>query len=519
MVFPKGALSQTYFIVWKLRKGIPLNPKNQKILKGKKEIMAIYHFSVKNISRSDGRSAVACSAYRSGEKLIDERQGKEQDYTRKTGVELTKIYAPQNTNSELLDRNQLWNKVEKVENRKNSQLAREFEIAFPHELNQQQRQSMLNELCQDIVKRHGVIVDAAIHAPHTKSGSDERNYHAHIMFTTRSIDEHGNLGKKTREFNDNGKQEVEFWRENFADLANKHLARAGYLSEVDHRSFADQGIDLEATWHEGVAVTAMKRRYEREQLKPVEERNPKIIMPTIALENDAIRARNAEKLEYEQIIKGLDQEIILEERRLNQLKLEQQQAEQRTAAAPRAELDQLEQNYDAIKQRNSELEGQIKQLEANEPPAKKYGMFGNKDHTDWAQRLATLQTELEQGQRKQADALRTVINHPIYKQELSDHINKSEQRKKASAAAPQKQTIEQVYQQLNSEQKRAYNDLKALIQQRCSGQQLNEKMAQLDAKFIEKFNENPRFEVPKAPEVAQEQVRTASRSSSSNRGR
>ena len=146
-------------------------------------------------------------------------------------------------------------------------------------------------------------------------------------------------------------------------------------------------------------------------------------------------------------------------------------------------------------------------------------MFGNKDHTDWAQRLATLQTELEQGQRKQADALRTVINHPIYKQELSDHINKSEQRKQASAAAPQKQTIEQVYQQLNSEQKRAYNDLKALIKQRCGGQQLNEKMAQLDAKFIEKFNENPRFEVPKAPEVAQEQVRTASRSSSSDRGR
>jgi hypothetical protein len=84
-------------------------------------------------------------------------------------VEFTKIYAPENTNPELLDRNQLWNIVEKVENRKNSQLAREFEIAFPHELNQQQREQMLNELCQDIVKRHGVVVDAAIHAPtHSK---------------------------------------------------------------------------------------------------------------------------------------------------------------------------------------------------------------------------------------------------------------------------------------------------------------------------------------------------------------
>ena len=159
--------------------------------------MAIYHFSVKTISRSAGRSAVACSAYRSGEKLIDERQGKEQDYTRKTGVEFTKIYAPENTNPELLDRNQLWNTVEKVERRKDANLAREFEIAFPHELNAEQRQSMLNEICQELVKRHGVVVDAAIHAPHTQSGSDERNYHAHIMFTGRQIDlETGDFAKR-----------------------------------------------------------------------------------------------------------------------------------------------------------------------------------------------------------------------------------------------------------------------------------------------------------------------------------
>ena len=326
------------------------------------------------------------------------------------------------------------------------------------------------------------------------------------MFTGRHIDlETGDFAaKKNRDFNkENSSETVQKWREDFADMTNAHLMRAGHLfSSVDHRSYAAQGLDKEATAHEGSAVTKLRRLG---------------IDTEISLSNDAIKQRNAERHNLPKLIEGLEQEIIASERII--AKLEQQQAEQRTAAAPRAELDQLEQNYDAIKQRNSELEGQIKQLEANEPPAKKYGMFGNKDHTDWAQRLATLQTELDQGQRKQADALRTVINHPIYKQELSDHINKSEQRKQASAAAPQKQTIEQVYQQLNSEQKRAYNDLKALIQQRCSGQQLNEKMAQLDAKFIEKFNENPRFEVPKAPEVAQEQVRTASRSSSSDRGR
>ncbi|MDC4031619.1 MobQ family relaxase, partial [Acinetobacter baumannii] len=164
--------------------------------------MAIFHFSVKNISRSDGRSVVACAAYRSGEKLKDERYGKEQDYTKKTGIEFKNIYAPENTKKELLDRETLWNTVETIETRKNSQLSREFEVAFPCELNQEQREQMLNELCGKIVERHKVVVDAVIHAPHTAGGSDDRNYHAHIMLTTRSINQQGNLDKKTREFND-----------------------------------------------------------------------------------------------------------------------------------------------------------------------------------------------------------------------------------------------------------------------------------------------------------------------------
>jgi hypothetical protein len=269
--------------------------------------MAIYHFSVKNISRSDGRSAVACSAYRSGEKLIDNRQGKEQDYTKKTGVEFKQIYAPKNTNPELLDRNTLWNKVEEVESRKNSQLAREFEIAFPHELDQEQRKKMLNELCQDIVNRHGVIVDAAIHAPHTKSGSDERNYHAHLMLTTRKIDEKGNLGKKTREFNDHGKQEVEFWRKSFAEITNKHLLLAGQTSRVNHRSYAEQNNGLQATIHEGSKVTQLRRQG---------------IDTEISLKNDLIKKQNAEKQRSPEIIKGLDQEIQLAQSQIDKYKIE-----------------------------------------------------------------------------------------------------------------------------------------------------------------------------------------------------
>ena len=259
--------------------------------------MAIYHFSVKTISRSEGRSAVAASAYRAAEKLVCSYYGKEQDYTKKSGVEFTNIYAPENTNSELLDRNQLWNSVEKSERRKDALLAREFEIAFPSELNAQQQQAMLDELCHDLVKKHGVIVDAAIHAPHRTNGSDERNYHAHIMFTTRAIDpENGEFSaKKYRDFSrDHGTETVSRWRKDFADLANRHLEQAGFNVRIDHRSYADQNHGLQATSHEGPSVTALRRQYEREQQKPCDERNHEIVLPALAKQNDAIKLFNLE---------------------------------------------------------------------------------------------------------------------------------------------------------------------------------------------------------------------------------
>ena len=258
--------------------------------------MAIYHFSVKTISRSNGRSAVACAAYRSGEKLVCNFYGKEQDYTKKTGVEFTEIYAPDNTNTELLNRQTLWNQVEKAERRKDALLAREFEIAFPGELNAEQRKNMLNELCQNLVKKYGVIVDAAIHAPHTDSGSDERNYHAHIMFTTRSINEHGYFSaKKYRDFSrDNGTETVSHWRESFAELCNQHLEKNGFDERVDHRSYEDQVCDLQATQHEGPQTTYLRRRGK---------------FTEISLKNDEIKRRN---LEIKKII-AIDENIKISE--------------------------------------------------------------------------------------------------------------------------------------------------------------------------------------------------------------
>lgn len=285
--------------------------------------MAIYHFSVKTISRSAGRSVVAAAAYRSAEKLVCDYYGKEQDYTKKTGVEFTNIYAPENTNPNLLDRQKLWNTVEKVERRKDALLAREFEIAFPQELNQEQRQNLLDELCQGIVKKHGVVVDAAIHAPHVEGGSDNRNYHAHVMFTTRAINKNGTFeAKKYRDFSrDDGTKTVSDWREHFADLVNTQLEQIGSTERVSHLSYKDLGNGLEATVHEGYEITQLRRQG---------------IKTEISIKNDAIKQRNAEKTINEQVIKGLDQEITISERLICDLREEKSEYDTKQAETQKA---------------------------------------------------------------------------------------------------------------------------------------------------------------------------------------
>ena len=285
--------------------------------------MAIYHFSVKAISRGKGQSAIAAAAYRSGEKLVCDFYGKEQDYTKKSGVEHTQIYAPENTHPDLLNRQNLWNAVEKSERRKDALLAREFEIAFPQELSQEQRQALLSDLCQDIVKRHGVIVDAAIHAPHVSGGSDERNYHAHVMFTTRAINKNGTFeAKKYRDFSrDDGTKTVTEWRKNFADLVNVQLEAIGSKERVSHLSYEELGNGLEATKHEGYAVTQLRRLG---------------IDTEISLANDAIRQRNAEKTVNEQVIKELDQEITVSERLICDLREEKSEYDRKQAETQKA---------------------------------------------------------------------------------------------------------------------------------------------------------------------------------------
>lgn len=221
--------------------------------------MAIYHLSVKTISRSSGRSATGAAAYRAGARIKDERTGELFDYRRRKGVLHTEIVLPSGAPSWAADRERLWNAAEQAETRKNSTVAREFEIALPHELSPSAQKALAIAFAREIVNFHGCAADVCIHAPSGKG--DARNTHAHILLTTRILDSNGFCGK-TRELDDKnvGPKLVTHWRERWAELANQYLKQHGIDERIDHRSLRDQGIDREPMRHLGPAAIGYERR-------------------------------------------------------------------------------------------------------------------------------------------------------------------------------------------------------------------------------------------------------------------
>lgn len=205
--------------------------------------MASYHLAVKTVSRSAGRSATAAAAYRAGASIACEREGVVHDYTRRSGVDHAEIVLPDGAPEWASDRTALWNAAERSETRKNSTVAREFEIALPVELDAEQRRDLALDFAREIAARHQVAVDVAIHAPGGEG--DNRNHHAHLLLTTRQLGPEG-LGAKTRELDQKQSGEVDHWRERWAEIQNLALERAGSAERVDHRSHAERGLPDQA---------------------------------------------------------------------------------------------------------------------------------------------------------------------------------------------------------------------------------------------------------------------------------
>ena len=241
--------------------------------------IAIYHCSIKIVSRGKGKSAVAAAAYRAGEKLTNEWDGLTHDYTRKGGVVHSEILLPPQAPPSFSDRSTLWNSVEEAEKSNNAQLAREVEIALPVELSREEQIRLVREYCSSQFVSKGMCADFNIHD--TGGG----NPHAHILLTMRPMDERGKwLPKSKKEYvlDENGErvklpsgryktrkvdlvdwnnqENAEVWRKAWADLTNDFLERNGSPERIDHRSNAERGIDELPTVHMGVAACQMEKK-------------------------------------------------------------------------------------------------------------------------------------------------------------------------------------------------------------------------------------------------------------------
>lgn len=246
--------------------------------------MADYHFNVTQIKRSAGQSAVACAAYRAGEKLHSDYYGEDSDYTKKKGVVTSGILLPSHAPAEYADRETLWNAVEKAEKHPKAQLAYSFDFSLQNEFSLEENIAIAREFIQKNFVDRGMIADYAIHMPDREDG-EIPNPHVHVMCPIRPLNADGTWGEKQRRvyrLDENGNrirdadgkylfdavpttdwgtpETLEQWRRAWADINNEHFAMNGINERIDHRSYERQGIDRIPMIHEGPNVREMEKK-------------------------------------------------------------------------------------------------------------------------------------------------------------------------------------------------------------------------------------------------------------------
>ncbi len=279
--------------------------------------MAIYHLSAQLISRGKGQSAISSAAYRSGEKLYSERYG-ETKYYRRDVQPVTFLLKPNYAPEWCLNREQLWNEVEKIEKSSRAQLSREFNVALPIELSNSEQEKLTLNYCQKNFVDHGMVADISIHR------DDEVNPHFHVMLTTRPFtndgewaakskreiltDEEGNVlyypsgdkkSRKIRSTDWDTKERMQIWRESWATMANHSLKENGINQKISEKSYADLGEEKQPTIHEGFVAREMEAKGEnsnRIQInKEIKESNVKAAI-VYTLKKDAEEIKHTEMI-------------------------------------------------------------------------------------------------------------------------------------------------------------------------------------------------------------------------------
>jgi ATP-dependent exoDNAse (exonuclease V) alpha subunit len=323
--------------------------------------MAVYFLNIKTFGRAGGSSAASAAAYRAGERIRDERTGKTYDHSERQDVMHKEIVLPSRFADEempwALDRANLWNAAEGAETRKNARVAREYLVALPVELSPPQRLGLVKGFSQELSDRYGFAVDFAIHAPRDFPGSDPRNYHAHLLATTREVTVDGLGAKTTLDMSDRSRRELGLppvinellhVRERWAAVTNEALQEAHIASRIDHRSLEAQGIDREPRPQIPRAAFEMERhgyrsvvadRMREEYQARLQTRAERLTGREVPVSREPTVAEPAAKASA---AKPQGLEDIRREARENWLRLRQSQNQSQAESAPSSTNDRVQ---------------------------------------------------------------------------------------------------------------------------------------------------------------------------------
>ena len=462
----------------------------------RKSAMAIYHLSVKPISRTDGRSATAAAAYRAATQISDTRTGKLHDYRRKQGVVSAVLLVPEAAPKWAHDRSQVWNAAEIAETRKNATVAREFEIALPAELNDLQRQQLAHEFAQELVNQHGCIADVAIHQP--SGGGDQRNHHAHILLSTRRLGPEG-FTDKTRELDDysSGPKWVHKWRERYAQLQNCYLQQAGCEVRVDHRSYQNQGVDVLPSCHLGPSATA----YERRTSLPSQKRlnwEEHALQRLLVAKEAGDRERELRQLDTSILVLDGDlqaalavrdaQPVLVSQADIDQGKLDfrsqfvwdreqrQQKEQEQRAAARQSERDRWakEQRIQAeavAKRLQEQREAETARLRLKQQQIERFALIFEEEAPFVDVKLAALEFELEKTQAAERAVQRRQQETQRLQAEAAEKLVRERREAEQAAQRQQQQQIDSLSAHLNHITQTLLEGLTTLLSETAMAQQ------------------------------------------------
>lgn len=185
--------------------------------------MAIFHFTVKIVGRSKGKSIISASAYLNGDVMKNEEAGRASDYTSKKEVVYSQLEMCENVppvwssvSGENLksfmrsvrykraedkeaaiekfrltyQKQKLWNEVLKVEKGTNAQLGRAFEFSLPREWSRQAQIAYTTNFIQRNFVAQGMCADWSIH------DKGDGNPHVHLLVTMRPFTQDHTWGNK-----------------------------------------------------------------------------------------------------------------------------------------------------------------------------------------------------------------------------------------------------------------------------------------------------------------------------------